>query len=204
MNTAMMPNIIRKKAKHLWPSVQTFAATVQRYSGAKLPVRVEHGHKIVGTVTKLWTELEGTTMWGSMQLNEEGAELIKSKRWCSPMFSLSKGKADSGSRLDLFEVSLVENGGLNGNLLYRAANEEAALTMAACNAAEAAKTEEDTCLGADCLQENEEGVVQLCCVFAASMWVSDTEPEAGTTLMTGMCCTGGPFVIVYMAQVMIV
>lgn len=202
MNTSMMPKVVQKKSKHLWPSVQTFAATVKRYSDANLPVRVEHGDKIVGRVSKLWTELEGTTLWGSMQLNEEGAKLIETKRWCSPMFTISRKKGDTVSKLDLFEVSLVANGGLNGNLLYRAVNEEAALTMAACNAAEAAKNEEDTCLDGDVLQEDEEGMVQFSCVFAASMWVS--EPEAGADLMAGGCCTGASFVIVYMAQVMVV
>ena len=136
MNVSMKPGNLAPENYSMWPCEESLRIAANRYTDKELPVLFNHTEKRIGTVQQIWTDLKDTTLWVTMYLNEEGANLALTNKWCSPLFTLVSRINSSIPEVQFHDFSLVPDGGLNFNTTYRGFSEEKKLRLAACRASD--------------------------------------------------------------------
>ena len=174
------PIAVEKNPK-LWPNEETLVIAAQKYHNKRLPVTVDHSQEVVGHTTKFWLRENNQSLWAAMRLTDRGREVVASRPWCSPLFRLSLGKGDAHSTLEIIDLSLVEDGGLNMNVVS-ADHPNSTIKCAAFAAhalhGDAASMGVEETKG----QEEEEDVYVMTLQFAAARWITQEEGGGGTSL----------------------
>ncbi len=166
MNTTFRPANLGPDRAHLWPNSQSLMIAAQKYSGMQLPVVYNHTTQRIGTVQRLWTDVDNSAMFVTMLLGEEGSKLAEKNQWCSPLFTVRKRKGDPLVQVEFHDFSLVPDGGLNCNNTYRSFDEEAKLKLAASRC---------TDFNASEIKINEDGTEEMQFTFAACRIIPSTE-----------------------------